>query len=392
MAGHRVVITGIGMTTPAGHDADTVWRRLTAGPPATGEVTRFDATGLPSRLAAEVRDLPPDARAAAAGRGMALLWPAAARALADAGLSPGPDVHPGCGISLGGGYGDWESGDRISLPANVERLAARLDLGGCRNAVYGASASGAQAIGEGAQLIRDGRATAVLAGGYDALVHPLALRALAGLDLLSTRNERPRAASRPFDRERDGFVIGEGAAVVVLEEAAAAARRGARVRGTLAGYGIANAAHHLVEPPPDGRGAAASMRAAMADAAVAPGDLDGVIAYGSAGVLFDRSESHGIRAALGRDADRVPITSTKGVLGYLAGAAGAVDVVVAVLALARQALPPTWNCEDPDPECEVGIVTGAAVARSLGTLLVNAFGLGGQHVSLVVRGAASHGD
>jgi 3-oxoacyl-[acyl-carrier-protein] synthase II len=394
MAGpmRRVVITGVGVTTPLGSDPDTVWRRLVDGPPATGEVRRFDARGLPSRLAAEVRE--PDADRdgmPAAGRGMELLWPAVVRALRDAGLPPGP-VDPEWGISLGGGYGDWEFGvERTSLASNLDLLAAAFGFGGHRNAVYGASASGAQAIGEAAHLIRDGRADRVVAGGYDALVHPAALRLLAQLDLLSTQNWRPRAASRPFDRERDGFVIGEGAAVVVLEAAEAAARRGARVRGTLAGYGIANAAHHLVEPPPDGRGAAASIRRALVDARVGPGDLDGIIAYGSAGVLFDRSETRGIRAALGADADRLPVTSTKGVLGYLAGASGAVDLVAALLALERQAVPPTWNYEHPDPECDLGYVAGRPACRPLGTLLVNAFGLGGQHVSLVVRGAERDG-
>ncbi len=346
------------------------------------------------RIGAEVGKIPPPPSTGVAplSRGVALLTVAAAQALADAGLG---SSHP-LALSLGGGGGDWEladSGDRcvnLCLPSSVPhalRILARQVGGNSRQVgLYGASASGAQAIAEGMWLLEAGEAQAVLVGGYDAMLNPVAFEMLDRLGLLSRRNDDPKAASRPFDRDRDGIVLGEGAGVLVLETGAHAARRGARIHGRLLGVGVANGAHHHLDPPADPSGAVLAMQAALADARLSSQAIDHVLAYGSSSPAYDALETRALKAVFGPMVNGVSVSSTKGALGYLGGASGAVDLIVGLLALQAQLIPPTLNYFQPDRDCDLDYVPGFPRPKRLRTILCNSFGFGGQYVSLIVGG------
>jgi len=378
-----------------GEDPERVFERILWGPPAAGLITRFDTSRCRCRIGAEVGQIPPGASTGDTplSRGVALLTAAAAQALRDAGLMPpGPPA-----LCLGGGGSDWEladSGDLCrdlclssSIPLALRILAERFGVSGRQIGLYGASASGAQAVAEAKWLIEAGEAPAVLVGGYDAMLNRLAFGMLDRLGLLSWRNDEPTAASRPFDADRDGLVLGEGAGALVLETEDHALQRGARIYGRLLGVGGANGAHHCIDPPTDPHGAVAAMRAALGDAGISSRSLDHVLAYGSSSPAYDALETRALKTAFGSIAYDLSVSSTKGALGYLAGASGVVDVIVALFALRTQLVPPTLNYSRRDRECDLDYVPRVPRRKRLRTVLCNSFGLGGQYASVIVGGA-----
>jgi 3-oxoacyl-[acyl-carrier-protein] synthase II len=299
-------------------------------------------------------------------------------------------------LCCGGGGGDWEvadSGDLspdLCVPSSVPhalRIVAQLvGARGRQVGVYGASASGAQAIAEGKWLLEGGAAEAVLVGGYEAMLNPIAFEMLDRLGLLSLRNDDPKAASRPFDADRDGFVLGEGAGALVLETEAHAGARRARVYGRLLGVGLANGAHHHIHPPADPSAAVSAMRAALADAKLYPRAIDHILAYGSSSPAYDALETRALKALFGPVVSGLSVSSTKGAFGYLGGASGVVDLIVSLLVLRAQLIPPTLNHARGDRECDLDYVPRLPRRKRLRTILCNSFGFGGQYVSLIVAG------
>jgi 3-oxoacyl-[acyl-carrier-protein] synthase II len=408
----RVVVTGVGAVTPVGLDVPATWEALLAGRSGVGPISVFDTAGYAARIAAEVRgfdaavacDLSPkDARRL--DRFVLLGLAAAREAVADAGLPlPLPDGDR-CGVYVGSGMGGLvtlseqfdvlrrRGPDRVSpflVPMMICDMASgqiSISLGarGPNMAIVSACATGAHAIGEGAAAIRAGRADVILAGGAEAVITPIGVAGFAAARALSTRNDEPQRASRPFDRERDGFVMGEGAAVVVLERADLARRRGAAVYAEVAGYGASADAYHLTAPPESGEGAVRCMRQAMADAGIDPSAVDYLNAHGTSTPLNDRAETAAIKAAFGAAAGRLTISSTKGAMGHLLGAAGSVEAVVAIKAIECGAVPPTLNYEHPDPDCDLDYTPNRARRLTVRTAMTNSFGFGGHNATLLFR-------
>ncbi|MDI3316324.1 MAG: beta-ketoacyl-ACP synthase II [Bacillota bacterium] len=400
----RVVVTGLGALTSLGLDVESSWQALLHGRSGVAPITSFDASALPVRFAGEVKGFDPllymDRRTARrTGRFAQLALAAARQALASAGLDPAPD-ETGVAIATSGGI--WETGvqerrleergahgvDPLLVPKVGAHMAAariglELGLRGPNTTVNSACASGADAVGQAFNLIRLGHAQVMLAGGSDTTVAPLAIAALARLGALSRRNEEPERASRPFDARRDGFVLAEGAGILVLENEEHARRRGAPVLAELAGAGWSFDATDDTAPDPDGQ--ALAMRRALADAGTDPEEVGFVKAHGTSTPLNDVAESRAIHAVFGRHARRLPVTSFKGAMGHAACAAGAVEAVFTVLSLARGLVPPTANYEQPDPECDLSVVAGRPLESAARAALANAFGLGGQNVSLLFR-------
>jgi 3-oxoacyl-[acyl-carrier-protein] synthase II len=422
-----VVVTGIGAVTPFGVGVPALRAGLAAGVSAAGPVTRFDAAGHPARIACEVTGF--DAGELLPKRLLGQLDPfaayamvAAEEALRDAGLlgpiasADGPalmwplraDVDPTrVGVliaSSAGGIAEitrqharlLDGGPRrvrpfltIAHPANMGggQVAIRHGLRGNSFTVSSACASATDAIGLALDLIRAGRVDVVLAGGAEAAVNSLIMAAFGAAGALSRRNDDPARASRPFDTDRDGFVIGEGAGVLVLERASHARARGATVRAELAGYGATNDAHHVTRPDPEGAGAVRAIRLALADAGVGPGDVAHVNAHGTSTAANDHAEAKAIRAAFGGHADRVAVTSTKSFVGHLLGAAGAVEAIATVTAMADALVPPTVNVDELDPGCEIDLVTDKPRPLDVDVACSNSFGFGGHNAVLVFRRA-----
>jgi 3-oxoacyl-[acyl-carrier-protein] synthase II len=403
----RAVITGIGPVTPVGIGVERFFDSLVEGRSGVGPITAFDAGGYPSRIAAEVRGFRPEehldpADARRMERFAQLALAAARLALADAALDlAGRDrSRVGCVIGTGiGGIGAFEAetavlaarGPRRVSPRLVAamipnmaagQVAIRLGITGPSDCTTTACAAGAHAIARAVDLIRSGRVEVCLAGGTEAAVTPLTVAGFAAARALSARNDEPERASRPFDRGRDGFVIGEGAAVLVLEEEGHARARGARIYAEVAGVGLSSDAHHETAPHPEGEGAALAMRAALDDAGIAPGDVGYVNAHGTSTPLGDVAEARAIDRVFGRHA--VAVSATKSTTGHLLGAAGAVEAAATALALARGVLPPTINLEDPDPDCDLDHVACSARRADVRAALSNCFGFGGCNASLAL--------
>lgn len=400
----RVVVTGLGAVTSLGLDVESSWEALLAGRSGAAPIASFDASALPVRFAAEVKGFDPlaymDRRTARrSGRFAQMALAAARQALAWAGVEPGSDE---IGVVVATSGGIWETGaqerrlqeggahavdpflvPRIAAHMAAARIGLELGLRGPNTTVNSACASGADAIGQALNLIRLGQTEAVLAGGSDTTVAPLALAALARLGALSRRNEEPERASRPFDAGRDGFVLAEGAGMLLLESEEHALRRGAPVLAELAGAGWSFDAADDTAPDADGQ--ALAMRRALADAGADPAEVGFVKAHGTSTQLNDATESRAIHAVFGRRAAELPVTSFKGAMGHAACAAGAVEAVFTVLAVARGLIPPTANYEEPDPACDVRVVAGRPLERQVEAALANAFGLGGQNTALLFR-------
>ncbi len=404
----RIAVTGVGVKTPAGTDVATFWDRLRSGRATARTIDSFDPSGLSITFAGEVRDFDPvpyfgPKEARRQDRVTQLGFGAAADALAEAGeLGADPSR---CAVIIGTGVGGlhtleenqrlyFEKGpSRVSpffvpmmMPnATAGVVAMQLGWTGPNLCIATACAAGAHAIGEGARLIRDGTADVVMTGGTEAAVTPLTVAAFARMGALSSRNEDPERASRPFDADRDGFVIGEGATCVVLESLERARARGAPIYGEVAGYGRNADAYHITAPSPGGAGAAVCMQLALDDAGIAPSAIGHVNAHGTSTELNDAAEAEAIRKVFGDSAP--PVTSTKGVTGHLIGAAGAVEAVAALLSVRDGVVPPTANLERLGDDIELDVVAGSA--REIGTkpALSNSFGFGGHNASLVLTAA-----
>jgi 3-oxoacyl-[acyl-carrier-protein] synthase II len=403
----RAVVTGLGAVTPLGLDAGSYWQGLLAGRSGVGPITLFDASDFPCRIAAEVRGFDPtrhmDQRMARRSGRFAQFGTAAARqALESAGLTVDESTRDRIGIVMATsgaimGLGPQERileerGPGRIDPLLISRVGAHmagvrigrvLGVRGPNTTINSACASGADAIGHALNLIRLGQAEVVLAGGCEATVVPLTMAAMAIVGALSRRNDDPQAASRPFDADRDGFVMGEGAGVLVLESEEHARRRDAPILGEVAGAGWSFDA--LDETAPDVEGQALAMARALQDAGVAAADIDYVNAHGTSTQLNDRTETAAIKKVFGDLAYRTPVSSNKSMIGHLVAAAGAVEAVAAVLTLRDQILPPTINYRTPDPQCDLDYVPNEARPHRVEACLSNSFGLGGQNACLVLR-------
>jgi 3-oxoacyl-[acyl-carrier-protein] synthase II len=398
----RVAVTGLGAVTPIGNDAPSTWRAAVAGESGIDFIRSFDASGFPVRVAAEVKDYEPNGvvspkQARRLDRNVLLALGAGKEAIDDAGLNGFDPARVGVvfGSAIGGFLGIMEQHevlqergpDRVSphfLP-NVlvdsasGQLAISLGLRGPNYAPVSACATGSHAIGEAAEIIRRGDADAILAGGTEACMHPLILAGFCAMRGLAAEEEHPPRASRPFDATRAGFVMGEGACVLVLEDIEAAQARGAKVYAEVLGYGASNDAYHMAAPDPDFVGVAEMMRAALARAGVDPGDVDYINAHGTSTPLGDLAETKAIKDVFGDHAYELAISSTKSMMGHCFGAAGAIEGMMCVLALHHGMLPPTINYEHPDPECDLDYVPNEARETEIRVALSNAMGLGGHN-------------
>ena len=406
----RALITGIGAITPVGLSAPETWANLLAGQSGVRPLTRFDASQFPVRIAADVQGFDPFTvmtrkRARRTARFAQLAVGAAREALADARLPPLAEISDRVGVTIGTALGGLEVIDeeaprlygdappRVSpflLPMLIANMAAsavsiRFGIRGPSSAPVGACASGTIALAEALRWIRTGEADCVLAGGTEGGLTPTVWAALCALGALSTRNEAPEKASRPFDRERDGFVYGEGAVVFVVEREDLARAREATVYAELAGAGLTSDAYHETAPQPEGDAAAAAMRRALSHARAGVDAVDLVVAHGTGTPLNDAAETRAIKQALGSRARAVPVTAPKSMVGHLIGAAGALAALVGVLAIRDGRIPPTINLDTPDPECDLDYVPHRSRNAPVRLALANAFGFGGQNCVVAVR-------
>ena len=406
----RVVVTGLGAMTPLGTEIDTIWQRLCRGESGIGPITRFDATAYPAHIAGEVREFDPaqyldkhDIRRT--DRFCQLAIAAGQEAVNDAGLDIDEGTGHRTGVYIGSAMGGLESLETVhgvlleKGPKRVSPLFPAMLLGnlaaghvsmrfgatGPNNSSVTACAAGAHSIGEAFHTILRGAADVMIAGGAEATITPLAISSFGNMRALSPQADAPAKASRPFDRERDGFVMSEGAAVVILEELQHARRRGAPVHAELVGYGSASDAHHVTAPPPDGAGAASCMAAALQDAGLSPDAVDYVNAHATSTPVGDVSETMAIKSVFKDRAYSLPISATKSMTGHMLGAAGAIESIFTILALRQGILPPTINYEYQDPRCDLDYVPNKARQAALRVAMSNAFGFGGTNASLVFR-------
>jgi 3-oxoacyl-[acyl-carrier-protein] synthase II len=408
----RVVITGLGAVSPLGTDAARTWQALLAGECGVRPVAAFDASELPVRIAASVQGFDPaqhmeprEARRLSHFIHYAIA--AANEAVAAAGLHPDAEDPTRMGVTIGTALGGTQviEEQRLVLESGGYRRinptmipAVLINSAACQVAIdYGirgpvsvpvaACATGVVALGEAARELAQGDLDVVIAGGTDSAMTPLSIAAFSRLGALSMRNDEPRRACAPFDANRTGAVVGEGAAVFVLETLAHAVRRGAPILAEVLGYGFTCDAYHLVAPDADGAGAARAMSQALAYGGVAPDEVSWICAHGTGTLLNDASETAAIKKALGDAAYRTPVSSLKGALGHMLGAAGAISAVAAVQAMQSGMIPPTLNYETPDPQCDLDYVPNVARAANVETVMVNGFGFGGQNACLVLRKA-----
>jgi len=407
---HRAVVTGLGVITPIGLTVNEFWNNLINGVSGVGPITRFDATGYSVRIAAEVKGFdssnymdPKLARRTSHPVQFAIA--AARMALQDAGLQVNEENSDSVGVILdtgGGGMADIEEETKVLLERGPRRIspffipnmmpnapACQISIiTGAKGPVIAstiACASGNHAFVEGMHILRRGEAEAIIAGGTESAITPLALAAFGRMGALSTRNDEPERACRPFDKDRNGFVYGEGAAVMILETLEHALGRGAHIYAEVVGGSITGDAYHITAPDPEGEGAARAMKRALEDARMKPEEIDVILAHGTGTPLNDVSETKAIKKALGEHAYQVAISATKSMVGHLLGAAGAISAVAAVLAIRDGIIPPTINLETPDPECDLDYVPQVARKRKVRAAMVNGFGFGGQNVSLIIK-------
>jgi len=403
----RVVVTGQGVMCPLGTDVEGFWKRLTAGESGIGPVTRFDTTGYDTRFAGEVRDFHPenymdrkDIRRADLFVQFAVA--AATEAVRQAGIKDGAVDPDRFGVIVGSGIGGiatFEEQHRTLLEKGPNRVSPFFipmmisDMAsGQVSIVFGAKgpnfctvsacSSGAHAVGEAFRIIQACEAEAMITGGAEAPVTPVSFAGFCSMKAMSTRNDDPTRASRPFDSQRDGFVMGEGAGILILEELEHAKNRGAKILAEVIGYGATGDAHHMTAPAPEGEGAARAMRAAIKDSGLSTEAFGYVNAHGTSTPLNDKFETQAIKSVLGEHAKKVAVSSTKSMTGHLLGAAGGLETIICVLALERQILPPTINYENPDPDCDLDYVPNTARQVTLQAALSNSLGFGGHNVTL----------
>jgi 3-oxoacyl-[acyl-carrier-protein] synthase II len=404
----RVVVTGCGCVSPLGNHVAETWKSLLEGRSGVDWITLFDASQHNTRFAAEVKGFDGAAlfgsrEARRMDRFTQFALAAALEAFEQAGLKPEALDRDRVGVVIGSGIGGISTllaqveemrqrgPERVSpflIPMMIAdsapaTIAIRLGLRGPNMALATACASGANAIGEAAEMIRRGDADVMLAGGAEASIVPVAMAALNVMGALSTRNEAPQQASRPFDRQRDGFVMAEGSGMLVLESLDHALARKAPILAELSGYGTSNDAYHISAPAENGAGAALSMRWALEDAGLSPEQIDYINAHGTSTPLNDKSETQAIKSVFGEAAYSIPISSTKSMTGHLLGASGALEAVICVQVLRHQILPPTINYEHPDPECDLDYVPNRARPHPVRHVMSNSFGFGGHNATLI---------
>jgi 3-oxoacyl-[acyl-carrier-protein] synthase II len=405
---HRVVVTGLGLVTPLGIGVEETWSGLCAGRSGIGPITRFDTTGFPVTIAGEVKGFDParyvdkkDVKkmdtfihyACAAGQ----------MALADAGLQVEPANAERVGVYIGSGIGglraieEWHDVLKEKGPTRITpffipmtiinmasgQLAIQIGAKGPNSAAVTACATGNHCIGDAFRIIQRGDADAMIAGGTEAAITPLGVAGFAASRALSTRNDAPERASRPFDRDRDGFVIGEGAGVVVLEALESARRRDTKIYAEIVGYGTSADAYHITAPPEDGEGAVRCMRAALTDGSAKPDDVGYINAHATS-TMADAVETRAIKTVFG-PSPKAAVSSTKSMTGHLLGAAGGIEAVFAVLAIHREILPPTINLDHPDPACDLDYIPNTARRARVDFALSNSFGFGGVNACLLFR-------
>ncbi|MBW3667326.1 MAG: beta-ketoacyl-ACP synthase II [Actinobacteria bacterium] len=408
----RVVVTGMGAVTPLGLDVESTWSSLLGGESGVAKITLFDASDHKTKIAAEIADWDTGRyfdvkEARRLDRFSEFFLVAARQAMEQAGIDYTGDEEAAAraGVMLGTGFGGMRSfldeiytlsdrgPDRVSptgVPRIIPNMAAGIlsieaNLTGPVSCVVTACSASANAIGDAAEIIRRGAADAMVAGGAEATINEYAIASFAQARALSTNNHDPRGASRPFDAERDGFVMGEGGAALVLESLEHAEGRGAEIIAEITGYGMSADAYHITLPRPGGAGAARAMTAALSDAGLEPDQIDYINAHGTSTPANDPTESAAIKIALGEAvAAETPVSSTKSMTGHLLGGAGALEAVISILALRDQVLPPTINYEVPDPECDLDYVPNEARQASVSHVMTNSFGFGGHNVSLIL--------
>ncbi|TRW49798.1 beta-ketoacyl-ACP synthase II [Aliidiomarina halalkaliphila] len=410
MSKRRVVVTGLGMVTPNGLDTETTWASIIAGKSGAGPITHFDTQGYSTQFACLVKDFDVSAyMPAKEARKMDTFIQygvvAAQQAIADSGLRFDERNAHRCGVMISSGIGGLqgieenhqkllEGGPRRVSPFFVPssiinmisgQVSMMYGLTGPNMAIVTACTSGVHNIGQAARIIAYGDADVMLAGGAEKASTPLGMAGFAAARALSTRNAAPDEASRPWDKDRDGFVLGDGAGVMVLESFEHAKARGAKIYAELTGFGMSADAFHMTAPPEDGRGAAASMRHALQDAELSVDKVSYINAHGTSTPAGDIAETRAIKSVFAADAKRVPVSSTKSMTGHLLGAAGAVEAIFSVLAIRDQVLPPTINLENPDPECDLDYVPHTARDAKVTATLCNSFGFGGTNGSLVFQ-------
>jgi len=405
----RVVITGMGCISPLGNDISSLWSNIQAGKSGVGLITLYDTSSFDVKIGAEVRDFDGvalfgnrDARRM--DRFVQFALAAALQAVKHAGLVITESNRDRIGVILGTGIGGMNTlfqqmdvylhrgPDRVSpflvpmmLPDSAAgQVAIQLQVRGPNMAVVSACASGTNAIGEAVESIRRGSADVIISGGSEAVITQIAMAGLSVMKALSTHNDEPERASRPFDKNRDGFVMGEGAAILVLESAEHASSRGAKILGEISGYGTSNDAFHISAPAENGVGAVLCMRSALADAGLTGGDIGYINAHGTSTQLNDKSETAAIKTLFGSRAYEIPVSSTKSMTGHLLGAAGALEALICVKILQDGILPPTINYETQDPECDLDYIPNQARPAKVDHIMSNSFGFGGHNASIVV--------
>jgi 3-oxoacyl-[acyl-carrier-protein] synthase II len=408
----RVVITGLGLVCGLGNTVPEVWQQLMAGASGMGPIQGFDTTGFSTTFAAEVKNFDPlnfvdKKEARKMGRFIHFAFAATQEAIAQSGLQITPEIADRVGVFIGSGIGGFEIIERehtnllqggprkispFFIPAAIVNMAAgqvsiRYGATGPISATATACATSANAIGDSVRIIAHGDADVMIAGGAEAAVTPLSVGGFAAMRALSQRNDDPTRASRPFDKDRDGFVIGEGAGILILEELEFAKARGARILAEVIGYGMSADAHHITSIAPEGQGAQRSMRAALKDAGIKPEEVGYINAHATATPAGDGNESQAIEAVFGEHAlsHKLKVSGTKSMHGHLLGGAGGLECGITVLALQHQMLPPTINLENVDPECRLDYVPNKAIAHSFDVALSNSFGFGGINASLILR-------
>ncbi|HZG55323.1 beta-ketoacyl-ACP synthase II [Paenibacillus sp.] len=406
---HRVVITGMSAITSLGRDLDTFWNNLMEGKSGVSAIESFDVGEYPTRIAAEIKDWDPEAymdrkEARRMDRYVQFAVAAAELALKDANLSVRDDTDPErVGVYIGSGIGGLgtfeeqyrtllEKGPKRVSPFFIPMMIANMASGhvsiltgakGPNSTTVTACATGTHTIGDSFRLLQNGETDVMICGGAEATIRPTGLAGFCSMRAMSTRNDEPERASRPFDVGRDGFVMGEGAGVLILETLEHAQKRGARIYGEVVGYGMSGDAHHMTEPDPNG--AARCMKKALADAGLAPEDVDYINAHGTSTPVGDVSETTAIKTAFGDHAYKLAVSSTKSMTGHLLGAAGGVEAVICALALTRGKLPPTINLDEQDPACDLDYVPNVPREQAIRVALSNSFGFGGHNATIIMR-------
>ncbi|HLE37168.1 MAG TPA: beta-ketoacyl-ACP synthase II [Candidatus Acidoferrales bacterium] len=406
----RVVVTGVGLVCGCGIGTEEAWANLQAGRSGIGPITQFDATGFDCRIAGEVRSFDPlnwleKKELKKTGRFIQLALAAADFAMKMSGLEVTPDRAEQTGVYISSGIGGFDVIERehtklmqggpgkispFFIPAAIVNLASghvsiRYGAQGPNSATATACSASAHAIGDSYKIIQRGDADAMICGGAEAAITPMGVGGFAAMKALSTRNDEPERASRPFDAQRDGFVVGEGAGILILESVDSARQRGAQILAEIVGYGMSGDAYHITQPAEEGAGAYRVMRATLRDAGLAPEVVDYVNAHGTSTPIGDAIETTAVKRFFGDRAGKVPVSSTKSMTGHLLGGAGGLEAGICILALRDQVLPPTINYENPDPACDLDYVPNQARKATVRYALSNSFGFGGTNAALLFK-------